>query len=339
MIGMALFDTAIGPCGIAWTARGICGVQLPEADVASTRDRLSRRHAGAQEGTPPPTVQLAIEAIVALLAGQPARLEELALDLRDVPPFNLRVYEVTRAIPAGSTLSYGEIATRLGEAGAARAVGQALGQNPIPIIIPCHRVLAAGHRAGGFSAHGDVATKRRLLEIEGALAAETLPLFGAKPFSMEGGCSCRAARYRLEATPLFVHCCHCSWCQRETGSAFVLNAMVEADRVVLLTGAPVTIDTPSASGRGQRISRCPTCQVALWSQYAGSGPGIRFLRVGTLDEAHRITPDIHIYTSTKLPWVVLPQGARAVPEFYDVKAVWPAASLERFRAARSRTTR
>lgn len=154
--------------------------------------------------------------------------------------------------------------------------------------------------------------------------------------SMEGGCSCRAVRYRLTAAPLYVNCCHCSWCQRETGSAFVVNAMVETGRVVLLSGAPVTIDTPSASGRGQKIVRCPQCHIALWSHYSGAGPAIAFLRVGTLDEPGRFPPDIHIYTSTRLPWVVLPEGARAVPEFYDVKTTWPAASLERFRAARSR---
>lgn len=177
MTGFALFDTVLGPCGIAWSARGIRSVQLPEADAATTRARLVRHHPGVREGTPPPAVQRVIDSIVALLAGRPARFDEAALDLDGVPPFNLRVYEVARTIPAGSTLSYGEIAERLGEPGAARAVGQALGHNPLPIVIPCHRVLAAGHRPGGFSAHGQVATKRRLLEIEGALAAETLPLF------------------------------------------------------------------------------------------------------------------------------------------------------------------
>ena len=153
---------------------------------------------------------------------------------------------------------------------------------------------------------------------------------------VEGGCSCRTVRYRLTATPIFVNCCHCSWCQRETGSAFVLNAMVETDRIVLLAGAPISIDTPSASGRGQKIVRCPQCHVALWSHYSGAGQGIAFLRVGTLDAPGQFPPDIHIYTSTRLPWVVLPEGVRAVPEYYDAKTTWPAASLERFRAARSR---
>lgn len=155
--------------------------------------------------------------------------------------------------------------------------------------------------------------------------------------SLEGGCSCRTVRYRLTARPLFVNCCHCSWCQRETGSAFAVNAMVETDRIVLLAGAPATVDTPSASGRGQKIVRCPECRVALWSHYSGSGPAIAFLRVGTLDAPESLPPDAHIFTSTKLAWVPLPEGIPGFPGFYDPKTAWPAASLERFRAARSRT--
>ncbi|HNR23030.1 MAG TPA: GFA family protein [Steroidobacteraceae bacterium] len=153
---------------------------------------------------------------------------------------------------------------------------------------------------------------------------------------LEGGCGCRAIRYRIEVAPLFVHCCHCRWCQRETGSAFALNAMVEADRVTLLAGTPLLVETPSLSGKGQRIARCPACQVALWSHYAGAGPAISFVRVGTLDEPDRVPPDIHIYTSTKQPWVVIPEGALAVTEFYDPRQTWPAASLARFKAARAR---
>ncbi len=155
-------------------------------------------------------------------------------------------------------------------------------------------------------------------------------------FAMDGGCACRAVRYRLTASPLYVHCCHCRWCQRETGSAFVLNAMVEADRVTLLAGTPLMVDTPTHSGKGQRIARCPNCFVALWSHYASAGPAISFVRVGSLDEPDRVQPDIHIYTSTRLPWVVLPEGAQAVPEFYDPKDVWPAESRERVRAMRAR---
>lgn len=175
--GIALFGTALGPCGIAWSAQGICAVQLPEADEAATRARLARRRPSAHEQAPPANVRFATSRIIALLAGERVHFDDIALDLREVPPFNLRVYEFARRIPAGETRSYGEIAAQLAEPGAARAVGQALGQNPMPIIIPCHRVLAAGQRPGGFSAHGEIATKRRLLEIEGALAAERLPLF------------------------------------------------------------------------------------------------------------------------------------------------------------------
>lgn len=148
-------------------------------------------------------------------------------------------------------------------------------------------------------------------------------------FVAEGGCDCGAVRYRMTGPPMFVHCCHCRWCQRESGSAFALNAMIEADRVVLLKGAPETVPTPSESGKGQNIVRCPACRIALWSNYAGSGEKVRFVRVGTLDEPDRLPPDIHIFTRSKQPWVVLPPGAAAVPEYYDRAEYWPAASLAR----------
>lgn len=151
---------------------------------------------------------------------------------------------------------------------------------------------------------------------------------------MDGGCTCRKIRYRLTDAPLFVHCCHCSWCQRETGSAFALNAMIEAGKVLLLSGEPHVVETPSNSGKGQQIARCPDCQVALWSTYAGSGQAIRFVRVGTLDEAHKVPPDIHIFTSTKQPWVQIPEGARQSEAFYRPSETWPADSLARFKAAR-----
>ena len=151
----------------------------------------------------------------------------------------------------------------------------------------------------------------------------------ATELTSEGGCDCRGIRYRMIGTPLFVHCCHCRWCQRETGTAFALNAMIEADRVQLLHGEPDRVQTPSNSGKGQFISRCPTCRLALWSNYAGAGQAVRFVRVGTLDEPDRWPPDIHIFTSSKQPWVVLPSGVPAIPEFYDRKQYWPAASLER----------
>ncbi|MGH8091668.1 MAG: GFA family protein [Rudaea sp.] len=155
---------------------------------------------------------------------------------------------------------------------------------------------------------------------------------------MQGGCTCRHVRYRLTTAPMFVHCCHCTWCQRETGSAFVLNALIEADRVELLQGDVEVIDTPSNSGKGQKISRCPLCRVALWSTYAGAGPLFRFVRVGTVDGARSIAPDIHIFTSTKQPWVILPPDVPALPEYYDRERYWPPESLARRAAALRKST-
>lgn len=132
---------------------------------------------------------------------------------------------------------------------------------------------------------------------------------------------------------MFVHCCHCRWCQRESGASFALNALIEAERVVLLRGEPEVIDTPSASGRGQKISRCPTCRVALWSNYAGSGDAVRFVRVGTLDDPDRFAPDVHIFTASKQPWVILPRDVPAFREYYHREDVWPEASLARRRTA------
>jgi len=151
----------------------------------------------------------------------------------------------------------------------------------------------------------------------------------ATRFPLEGGCDCRHVRYRMRTAPLFVHCCHCRWCQRETGTAFALNAMIEADRIDLLAGTPEVVDTPSQSGKGQRIARCPRCRIAVWSNYAGAGAHIHFVRVGTLDDPDVLPPDIHIFTASKQPWVVLPAHMPAVPEFYDRRQYWPAASLER----------
>lgn len=151
-------------------------------------------------------------------------------------------------------------------------------------------------------------------------------------FPMEGGCDCRAVRYRMESPPLFVHCCHCRWCQRESGSAFALNAMIESDRVASLGVEPELVATPSASGRGQLIARCPTCRVAVWSHYAGAGPVIAFVRVGTLDRPDALPPDVHIFTSSKQPWVVLPPGVPVFAEYYDREKLWPTSSLARRRA-------
>jgi len=169
--GFALFDTAIGRCGIAWGGRGIVGVQLPEAREPATRARLLERFPEASEALPPRDVQRAQAGIVALLRGEARDLSKIALDMDRVPPFHRRVYETARRIPPGATLAYGEIAKRLGAPGSARAVGQALGRNPFAILVPCHRVLAAGGKVGGFTATGGVATKLRLLTLEGAQAS------------------------------------------------------------------------------------------------------------------------------------------------------------------------
>ncbi|KYF72387.1 methylated-DNA--[protein]-cysteine S-methyltransferase [Sorangium cellulosum] len=169
--GFTLFDTAIGRCGIAWGGRGVAFVQLPEARDSETRARVLERLPGAREAPPPPDVERALDGIVALLRGEASDLSAVALDLERVPPFHRRVYEVARTIPPGATLTYGDIAGRLGARGSARAVGQALGRNPFPIVVPCHRVLAAGGKVGGFSGSGGVTTKLRLLAIEGAQAS------------------------------------------------------------------------------------------------------------------------------------------------------------------------
>jgi O-6-methylguanine DNA methyltransferase len=183
--GFALFDTAIGRCGIAWGDRGIAGVQLPEAGEQETRARMLHRFPAAGEAAPPAEVRQAIERMASLLRGEASDLPAIALDMDGVPEFHRRVYEAARAIPPGSTLSYCDIAKRVGAPGAARAVGQALGRNPFPIVVPCHRVLAAGGKIGGFSAQGGVETKRRMLSIEGArlnAAASLVDDGGALPF-------------------------------------------------------------------------------------------------------------------------------------------------------------
>ena len=178
--GHALFGTAIGTCGIAWGPRGIVAVQLPEPHPGATRERLLRGLDGAfatAPAEPPPVVRAAIEGIQALLAGQPRDLREVPLDMSRISPFHQQVYAIARAIPPGSTRTYGEVAQELGGLGLARAVGQALGLNPFAPVVPCHRVLAAGGRPGGFSAGGGAATKLRMLQIEGACPGGTLPLF------------------------------------------------------------------------------------------------------------------------------------------------------------------
>jgi methylated-DNA-[protein]-cysteine S-methyltransferase len=170
-LGYALFATPLGHCGLAWSARGLTGVQLPEADEAATRARMRRRFPGVPEAEPPATAQAAIAAITALLEGRPGEprdLTHLLLDMDSVPPFHQRVYAFVRRIPPGETLTYGEVAQRLGEPGTARAVGQAMGSNPYAPVVPCHRVLGAGAKGVGFSAHGGTQTKLKMLEMEGA---------------------------------------------------------------------------------------------------------------------------------------------------------------------------
>lgn len=172
--GFILFDTAIGRCGIAWSAAGIVALQLPEASEDATRARLRKFCPAAAEGPPPAAVEAAIAEVCALLRGGPADLSGIVLDMAGVPDFERRVYAVAQEIPPGETLTYGAVAARLGAPGAARAVGRALGRNPFALVVPCHRVVAAGGAMGGFSAGGGVATKRRILAIEGAGPAQPM---------------------------------------------------------------------------------------------------------------------------------------------------------------------
>ncbi len=151
----------------------------------------------------------------------------------------------------------------------------------------------------------------------------------------QGGCACGAVRYALSSTPMFVHCCHCRDCQRQTGSAFVINALIETDRIELASGEPAPSTVPTDSGRPHDIYRCTECATALWSDY-GRRPGLRFVRVGTLDEPSRIAPDVHIYTRSKLPWVALPESVPTFEVYYDMKSLWPAESLQRRYAVSSR---
>jgi methylated-DNA-[protein]-cysteine S-methyltransferase len=176
-VQFALFDTAIGRCGIAWAESGIVSVQLPQPNEAQTRVRIKQRHGSIEEAAPPAAVQDAIDRIVTLLDGKPADLSAIDLDLSDAPEFNRNVYAIARTIPPGETLTYGDIAKKLGGVELSRNVGTALGQNPCPIVVPCHRVLAAGGKPGGFSANGGVVTKLKMLAIEGAYVNHTPTLF------------------------------------------------------------------------------------------------------------------------------------------------------------------
>jgi hypothetical protein len=155
--------------------------------------------------------------------------------------------------------------------------------------------------------------------------------------SLEGGCACGEVRYRLKSDPLFVHCCHCLNCQRQTGSAFVINVLIETDRVELLSGEPAAVAVPRSGGKKQKVWRCPTCQTALYSQY--TGPRVRFVRAGTLDDPEVVAPDVHIYTRSKLPWVTLPESVPAFDVYYDMQKLWPQESLDRIEALRAQASR
>jgi hypothetical protein len=176
-----------------------------------------------------------------------------------------------------------------------------------------------------FRAAGE--QERQVPNMIGSMSTETAPF--------DGGCTCGFMRYRMVSKPMFVHCCHCRWCQRETGASYALNALIEAERVQLRHGEVEVVDTPTNSGKGQKISRCPKCRIAVWSNYAGAGDAIRFVRVGTLNEPDRLQPDIHIYTDSKQPWVIIPPGVPAVAEYYRASEKWPEESLARRAALRA----
>ena len=163
----------------------------------------------------------------------------------------------------------------------------------------------------------------------------TSKMKSAPPFT--GRCACNHVQYQLNAAPMFVHCCHCTWCQRESGSAFALNALIETTQLQQLSDETITHHLPSESGKGQSIDHCPKCATALWGHYAGMGESVVFIRAGSLDAASEVEPDIHIFTESKLPWVVIPEHALAVPQYYRASEVWPEESLARFRKARATT--
>jgi methylated-DNA-[protein]-cysteine S-methyltransferase len=189
-LGFALFETAIGLCSIVWNERGVVRMRLPGGSAHAARDWIVRRYPATRETAPPDEIKRAIDDLVALLSGEPKDLSGVKIDSTDVPDFNRQVYEIARTIPAGATMTYGEIAEQLGDRGLSRDVGQALGQNPFPIIVPCHRVLAAGGKTGGFSAPGGISTKMRMLTIEGAkpsgdMLLNQLPLFDQLPLAAQ----------------------------------------------------------------------------------------------------------------------------------------------------------
>lgn len=195
-VEFTIFETAIGACGIAWGETGIVGIQLPEADEAGTRNRFLLRFPNACEASPSLDARRAIKGIAALLDGEAADLTDIPLDMEGVAHFHRLVYEAARAIPPGATLSYGDVAAKIGARGAARAVGTALAKNPFAIIVPCHRILAANGKIGGFSASGGIATKRRLLEIESAAVTVQAPTFSDERGN--AGIKLRVAQHRID---------------------------------------------------------------------------------------------------------------------------------------------
>lgn len=195
-----------------------------------------------------------------------------------------------------------------------------------PLSTRCRRCKAKPHEKGLGKPHGPQYRDPRSQQHQAPTVAVEVS------YPIEGGCTCGHVRYRIESAPLFVHCCHRRWCQRETGASFALNAMIEASRVTNLAAAPEIVLTPSESGLGQKIARCPKCRVAVWSHYSGSGPVTKFVRVGSLDRPDLLPPDVHIFTASKQPWVVVPEGTPAFKAFYERKKLWPAESLTRRQA-------
>ncbi len=256
--GFALFESPIGSCGVAWNEKALTGVQLPEADENATRSRMLRRFPGLQELTPPPSVQVAIRRIRHALAGHADPMLDLLLDMSKVPEFQQRVYAVARRIPAGETLTYGEVARRLGDAGAARAVGQALGRNPFAPVVPCHRVLAAKGKMGGFSANGGAATKRRLLLIEGGLPNSTPGLFDAQESDQKSELT-RVRERQIDAGVLSVAFLECGDPEGIPvvllhGFPYDVHAFDEVAKLLAVTGARVLVPYLRGYGGSRFIS-------------------------------------------------------------------------------------
>ncbi|MGH8614465.1 MAG: methylated-DNA--[protein]-cysteine S-methyltransferase [Gammaproteobacteria bacterium] len=311
-----LFDTAIGRCGIAWGRCGVAAVQLPEARDSATRVRMLQRFPNARGSTAPPDVQRAIDSIVALLHGETSDLSAIALDMDGVPPFHRRVYEVARTIPPGATLSYGDIAARLGTRGAARAVGQALGRNPFAIVVPCHRVLAAGGKVGGFSANGGITTKLRLLAIEGARATAAHGVFASDgAFGFDPGVAVEHLRASDALLARVIDSVGPFRMQLNTTPS-LLVALVEAIVYQQLTGKAAATIYARVCALFPRAQEGPTAELILRCsdqklRAAGlSGSKVLALRdlarrtvsgeIPTLAEVHRMEDDVIIERLTEV---------------------------------------